>query len=170
MSTALNLTIAVILAICYNVTLNLSKGIQKWGIEGLSLDIIKKGKDDPKLRKRFNVWLFGSIGTIVATVFQFLAQPFAPNSSFVAAFGGIGLMALVIFSYFVLKEDIKKIEVIGIILVMVATIIYGLTASETAATNVDYLRFVYMVVIILGIGFSIGIWSIKHEYKAHAVI
>jgi len=49
-------------------------------------------------------------------------------------------------------------------------VMYGLTANESAATSVDYLRFLYLVVIILVIGFSIGFWSIKHGYKGHAVI
>jgi uncharacterized membrane protein len=164
------LWIAILLALAYNIILNLSKGIQKYGIEGLSVETLKKWRERPELKKKFYFWAIGSIGTSIAVVFQFLAQPYAPNASFVAAFGGIGLMALVIFSYFVLKENIRIPEWIGIIIVVIATSIFGFIADESMATTVDYIALLLMCLIILGLFFLFAIWSYKHEFKGHALI
>ncbi|HMF31960.1 MAG TPA: hypothetical protein VKK79_11120 [Candidatus Lokiarchaeia archaeon] len=169
--TDLNLIYATLLALAYNITLNLSKGVQKWGIEGLSTETLKQWRQRPELKKKFYAWGIGSIGTIVAVVLQVVAQLFTDKSSYIAAFGGIGLMCLVIFSYYVLGESIKVPEKAGIIVVVVATLVFGFTVeAPTATVAVDYVLLTWITVIPLDLLFLIGFASIKHNYKGHAVI
>jgi len=110
------------------------------------------------------------LGTVVASIFQFLAQPFAPNSSFVPAFSGIGLLCLIIFSYFVLNEKLKAPEIIGIILVVVGTLVFGLNAEDTAAAAVDYGKLALLVGIPLGVFIILAVISHKANHKGHAII
>ena len=42
-------------------------------------------------------------------------------------------MCLVIFSYYLLHEKIKRIEVVGIILVIITTITFGFVAEDIPA-------------------------------------
>jgi multidrug transporter EmrE-like cation transporter len=165
-----NLTLAIFFALLYNITLNLSKGTQKYGIEGLSKELLKKWRERPELKRKFIFWTVGSLGTTVAVVFQLLAQPHAPNSSFVAAFGGIGLLALLIFSYYILNERIKKPEIAGALLVVAATLVFGFTAKDVPSTTVDYNKMVLLAIIPLVIMFILAIISYKNGFKGHAVI
>ena len=86
--TNINLTLAIVFALLYNIILFVSKGVQKYGIEGLSIETVKQWKQRPELKRNFLIWGAGSLGTIVATIFQAVAQPFTPNSSFFACFLG----------------------------------------------------------------------------------
>jgi drug/metabolite transporter (DMT)-like permease len=167
----MNLLYATLFGLAYNVTLNLSKGVQKWGIEGLSVDTLKQWKQRPELKKKFYAWGIGSIGTIVAVVFQVVAQFFTDKSSYIAAFGGIGLMCLVIFSYYALHEQIKTPEKVGCVVVVVATLLFGITVeAPTPSTGIDYTLLIVVSVITLGILFLLGFISVRHGYKGHAVI
>ncbi|MCP4761807.1 MAG: hypothetical protein GY870_08495 [archaeon] len=166
-----NLILAVIFSITYAITLNLSKGIQKWGIEGVSVEVLKTGKEDPVIRKKFIAWLIGSMGTGVALLFLFVAQNFAPFSSFVPAFMGIGLLSLIVFSYYILHEKIGISEIIGTIIIMIATLIFGLfqeTSNEDYELNFEL--FFLSTVIPLSILFFLGFWSSKHNFKGHEFI
>ncbi len=79
-------------------------------------------------------------------------------------------MCLVIFSYYFLHEKIKRIEVVGIILVIITTITFGFVAEDIPAVSVDYGTLIIFVITVLGTLFLIGIWSICHNYKGHAII
>jgi multidrug transporter EmrE-like cation transporter len=168
--TEINLTLAIILSLSYTIVLNLSKGIQKYGIEGLSLDTLKKWRSHPELKSKFLSWLIGSAGTVVAAALLLAAQPYVPNSSFPVAFSGIGLMSLVIFSYFILNEGIKAIEIIGTVIILIATLFFGINSGTKTAYEVNYGIFIAMGSISLGAMLLIGLWSIRHNYRGHAVI
>jgi uncharacterized membrane protein len=168
-----NIPLAVMCSILYAVILNLSKGVQKYGIAGLSLETIKRWKERPELKRNFKIWLIGSLGTVVSVIFQFVGQLFVPegNSSFLPAFSGVGLMALVIFSYFMLKEKIRAPEIIGTIIILISTVIYGLSARDAGIeVETDYVLFFYVALIPLIMLFVIGIISVKHNHKGHAII
>ncbi len=167
----MDLVVATILALLSTIILNISKGIQKWGIEGLSLETLKKWRERPELKKRFYAWGIGSLGTIPPAILTVVAQLFTDKSSYVAAFSGIGLMCLVIFSYFVLKEEIRLPEKVGSAIVVIATLIFGITSEEpTAAPNIDYGFFAMITLIPLAGLFCLGWVSIHHGYKGHAII
>lgn len=165
-----NLLIAVLLSLGYAIVLNISKGIQKYGIDGLSIDTLKQWKQRPELKKKFFTWVIGSAGTTGASLLLIIAQPFVPNSSFPVAFSGVGLMCLVIFSYFILNEQIKLPEIIGVFVVLTATLIFGLNAGNRPSTQVDYMRFALLGIPPLVIFLLCGLWSIKNNHRGHAII
>lgn len=170
MSEVTNLPLAILFSVLFTLTLNLSKGIQKYGIAGLSIELIKNWKDHPELRQNFIYWTVGSTGTAVASIFLYLAQLYAPSSSFVAAFSGVGLMALVIFSYFILKEVIRLPEIIGSVLIVIATLLFGLVADEKPTATIDYglLGFIFIIPFLIFIG--VAFWSKRNGRKGHAIV
>lgn len=91
--------------------LYLGKGIQKYAIEGLKVDKSIKSKHS-------GIWIFGLILTTSYMFVQWIALFLAPIN-IIAPLEGIGLIVLVLFSYYVLHEDIYKIQIIGIILIIV---------------------------------------------------
>ncbi len=165
-----SIPLAILFAILYTTTVHLSKGIQKYGIAGLSLETIKQWKTKPEYKKNFSIWLIGSIGTIFGAVFQFFAQQYAPNSSFVPAFTGIGLLSLVIFCHFVLDERIKRIEYLGTIIIVFATFGFTFVALDVPSESIDYGMIVISLAIPLAILCALGYWSAKNDHKGHAVI
>jgi drug/metabolite transporter (DMT)-like permease len=169
----INYTIGITLSLVYAISLSLSKGIQKYGIEGVTPQILKQWKTKPELKRKFYAWGIGSIGTTIAAVVQVVAQNWLPNASFIAAFGGVGLGALAIFSFYVLKEKLKAPEIIGVIIVVVSTIIFtipiaGLVPVE--AEDIDYVKFALLAIIPLACMFLVGIISTKHNFWGHAII
>jgi len=107
----LGLIIGIIAYIC----LYLGKGIQKYAIEGFRNDKSQKGKN-----KR--IWIFGFALTTSYMFIQWIALLYAPLN-IIIPLGGIGLVVLILFSYFVLKEDISHIQIIGIALIITGTLL-----------------------------------------------
>ena len=96
----------------------LGKGIQKYSIEGWKVDKTVKSKHT-------GYFILGTIMTSSYVFIQWAALFFAPVN-IIAPLEGLGLVVLILFSYFVLKEDISKIQIGGIILILTGTIIITL--------------------------------------------
>ena len=78
-------------------------------------------------------WLFGFLLINVQWVFFFFALEWG-SLSLVIPMAGVGLIVLVIFSYFYLKEPITKPEIIAILGIISGVIILGVTSSESEPT------------------------------------
>ena len=79
--------------------LYLGKGFQKYGIEIL--------KEEKSLKNSI-IWIFGTILTSLYMFIQWLALLYAPIN-IIAPLDAFGLIILMLFSYFVLKEGVKRI-------------------------------------------------------------
>ena len=107
--------------------LYLVKGFQKYAIEGF--------KDQGKVKvknKNTGIWIFGTILTSVYMFIQWAALFFAPIN-LIAPIEALGLIVLAFFSYFILKEEISKLQIIGISLIIVGTVLitsFNINASE----------------------------------------
>jgi transporter family protein len=103
---------------------------------------------------------------------QWAALVFAPVN-IIAALEGLGLVVLVLFSYFVLKEEISNIQIIGIILILLGTVFITLFSLNTY--NIQYADFhlvsfiVFMITIII-IEIIAILVSIYNKYKAAGFI
>jgi len=93
--------------------LYLGKGIQKYAIDGLRIyKLIKK--------KTYRIWIFGTLLTAVYFTLEWVALIFAPIN-IIAPLGGCGLLFMLPFSYFVLHEEVYKIQIMGSILIILGT-------------------------------------------------
>ena len=105
--------VRVIIGIIAYVMLYLGKGIQKYAIEGLKIDKSIKSKHS-------GIWMFGLVLTTTYMFIQWLALLFAPVN-IITPLNGIGLIVLLLFSYYKLHEEIYKIQIIGVILIIIGT-------------------------------------------------
>jgi uncharacterized membrane protein len=131
--------------------LYLGKVIQKYAIESF------------KLEKAFNkkhsgIWIGGTILTIIFLIIHWVALLLAPVNA-IAPLEGIGLISFLLFSRILLKEKIIKIEILGIIFIIIGTIFITLFyPSESSILEGDY-NLPYFIVIA-SIVFGVEIISI----------
>jgi drug/metabolite transporter (DMT)-like permease len=143
----------------------LGKGIQKFSIEGWKVDKSVKSKHT-------GYFITGTIMTSAYVFIQWVALVFAPVN-IIAALEGLGLVVLVLFSYFVLKEEISKIQISGIILILLGTVF--ITLFSLNIEDIQYADFnlialnVFMITIIIVEIIAILV-SKYNKYKAAGFI
>lgn len=112
-----DLFLGVFIGVIAYITLYIGKGIQKLAIEGLKVE--KKIKS-----KHSGVWI---VGTILTSSFVFVQwiplSIFHTPMNLIAPLEGIGLVTLLIFSIFILKEKITIMELFGVFLIILGTIL-----------------------------------------------
>jgi len=131
--TAVLTALAIVFAIIANSMLNIGFALQK-----------KAAADLPKIEeqsawqnlKNFltnKTWLFGFFLLNAQWIFFLYALEWG-SLSLVIPMAGVGLIVLVFFSYFYLKEPITKPEIIAILGIIPGVIIMGVTNSESEPT------------------------------------
>ena len=108
--------IGFLIGIIAYTLLYLGKGIQKYSIEGLKKE---------KSWKNSLIWTFGTVLTTLYMFIQWIALLYAPIN-IIAPLDAFGLIILIIFSYYILKERIIKIGIVGILLISLGTIMIPL--------------------------------------------
>ncbi len=100
------------------IAMNVGKGVQK-----MKVHVLTKGKAmfAPENRRDFRIWLIGVITTTASAGLYSYAMKLTEKPSTISSLVGIGLIALVIFAWLVLKEKIGFREIIGCALVVVGT-------------------------------------------------
>ncbi len=131
----------LIIGIIAYVMLYLGKGIQKYAIEGLKIDKSIKSKHS-------GIWIFGLVLTSTYMFIQWLALLFAPIN-IIAPLGGIGLIVLVLFSYYILHEEIYKIQILGVILIIVGTTIVTIFNPNTGEISLGDLSLPLLIAFSL---------------------
>lgn len=122
--------------------------------------------------KHTGYFIFGTILTSTYVFIQWAALIFV-TVNLIAPLEGLGLILLVIFSYFVLKEEILKIQIYGIILILIGTVF--ITAFNFNTVNIQYadfnqasfLTFTITVVIVELLAILVSIFN---HYKLAGLI
>jgi len=135
--------------IAYTI-LYLGKGIQKYAVEGFK----DQGKVNVK-DKNTGIWIIGTILTSIYMFIQWAALFLAPIN-LIAPIEAIGLIVLVIFSFYILKEDISKLQIIGIGLIIIGTILitlFNVNSSEVEFNDFQIELFLIFSLTIIFIEF-----------------
>ena len=154
----------LILGIIAYISLYLGKGVQKFAIEGYKDRGKYKGK-----AKNTGIWIFGTILTSLYMFIQWVALLFAPIN-LIAPIEGLGLVILILFSYYILKESISKSQIFGIIMIIGGTIQITLFNENPSSVPFSALNFELLVlfsVIIFVI--ELIIFSISKYYNLKAL-
>ncbi|MHA1791678.1 MAG: hypothetical protein ACTSVI_03470 [Promethearchaeota archaeon] len=122
--------LGIFLSILGTVFLNVGKGVQRLGAETLGKEMLKKWKTDPKEKKKIIIWIIGSLMTAVSSVFSFAAAFFLDRPSTAVALSGIGILSVVLFAAYVIKEHITPAQLTGIIIIVVGTALLGIDYPE----------------------------------------
>ena len=144
----LRILIGLIIGILAYSMLYLGKGIQKFGIEGYKYDKKVKVKS-----KNTFWWTFGTILTTISMFVHWSALLFAPIN-IIAPLEGIGLIALILYSYFLLKEKITKTQIIGISSIVIGTVLVPLFNINTGIieyTDFNGINFVIFILVVLSL-------------------
>jgi drug/metabolite transporter (DMT)-like permease len=154
------LIIAIFLGILSYSMLNIGMGLQKKG--AFSLPKIEKQSILGNLKGFFTnkFWVIGFTLVQIQWVFLTLALDLA-SVSIITPLMSVGMVALVIFAYFYLKEPITKIEIIGISIIIIGIMLFGVTSREQE--EIEDFNYVLQhlskgaSIIFLGIVFSFSI-------------
>lgn len=164
MAFSIEIISGLLLGIFAYISLYLGKGIQKFAIEGYKDRGKYKGKG-----KNTGIWIFGTILTSLFMFIQWIALLYAPIN-IIAPIEGLGLVVLVIFSYFILKESISKSQIFGIILIIIGTIEITLFNENPSSVPFNALNFELLTIIsIILIAIEIAVFSFSKYYKLKAI-
>ncbi|MFW9924059.1 MAG: DMT family transporter [Candidatus Thorarchaeota archaeon] len=126
--------LAIFLGILSYSLLNVGMGLQKKAAAELpKIDKTGVGKNFKNFFTN-KTWLIGFSMVQIQWIFLTLALDLAPISV-ITPLMSVGMVTLVIFSYFYLKEKISRIEIIGIIAIIIGIVILGITNPETEVTQ-----------------------------------
>lgn len=131
---------------------NVGMGLQKW-----SVDMTPKAEAGTQKWLWIGVWILGLLAQAVVVVLGSWALTIG-NASTLGGFAGLGLIALALFSHFVLKERIVKKEMIGMALIVAGTIVLGIYShgSQSGDVHMESNRMtiffaVYLTAVAIGI-------------------
>ena len=143
----------VLIGIVAYIMLYIGKGIQKYAIEGFKVDKTIKSKHS-------GVWIGGTILTALFVFVQWIPLSLLHTPmNMIAPLEGIGLITLLIFSFFVLKEKISIIEAIAVILIITGTILINVVAVTPEELQRESANFVIFGIIL---GVMIGVFGLLY--------
>ncbi|MCK4238344.1 MAG: EamA family transporter [Candidatus Lokiarchaeota archaeon] len=149
-----NIFLGILFGLFNTIQLHLAKGMERYGI-----DIFSRDKSLKEKGKKPLIYVIGIILNYTLFIYQILGNAFSTATVFSSVFG-IGVIILMIFSKYILKEKIKKIEYIGAVLIIIGTIVVGYTLFELEIyyqdiglnqSNINWVNFIIVMIIFSGI-------------------
>ncbi len=164
--------LAILLGLLAYAVLNIGLVLEKKGADTLPAIEATSAWGNMKNFLGCKIWLLGLILTSMQWVFLFWALALAPLS-LITPLLGVGLAVLTIFSHFYLHETIKRIELMGIGIIIVGIALIGSTAlPETSEYTVQEMFGLFgtapALLFLLGISVAAALlcsYSILKEYK-----
>ena len=109
----------IVISATSTIALNVGKGIQK-----MKVDVLTRGRDmfSKENRPDLTIWILGVMTTASSIGLYSYAMKLTDKPSTVSACTGLGLIALVIFARYVLKEKVGRKEITSCAMIMLCTI------------------------------------------------
>jgi len=126
---------------------NISQASQKLGI--LKMKHSKK--------KGILIWGTATAGTGFSTLILLLAVSLG-QVSLVGAMAGTGLVSMIVFSRFILKDSVSRNEVAGVILILISAVFIGLFAQNTSQTVIEIRLLSIKLIIVSSV--YIALWFV----------
>ncbi len=135
-----DLFFGVLIGLIAYISLYIGKGIQKYAIVGLQEEKTIKSKHS-------GIWIFGTVLTALFVFIQWIPLAvFHTPMNLIAPLEGIGLITLLVFSFFVLKESISKEEIAAVILIITGTILINVVAKDPVElVKSDFARNAFLI-------------------------
>jgi hypothetical protein len=154
-----NIWIGLIFGIVGTVVLHISKAMERQGIEIFDQIRAKLKNTESGIEggaKKPTIYMIGFILNQTIIIWMMIGTMYAPPSYYTSVFG-LGLIALMIYSALVLKEEIQRIEYIGSIVLVFGTLILGYDGIRQeglvmADINVNLVMIIAASYFILGMG------------------
>ncbi|MCG3220002.1 MAG: hypothetical protein H7641_01360 [Candidatus Heimdallarchaeota archaeon] len=166
-SSSVGLFLGVLIGLVGYISQYIGKGIQKYAIEGFKIDRTIKSKHS-------GIWIFGTVLTSLFVFIQWIPLAiFHTPMNLIAPLEGIGLVTLLLFSFFVLKESISKTEVLSIVLILAGTVLINIFVKdpiELEYTDFFLNAFLIAVGIFLFICIPIVIYAFRKPSNFFGII
>jgi len=158
-----SLLFATLLGIAQAILLNVAKGMQKTAIGN------KQPIDHRQRRINQFVWVLGTILIVISTFVLMQAEMFG-YLAVIASMTGVGIISVVLFSYFILKEQIRRNELIGICLIIIGTFAVPLFSNNNPGGSIDNWGVTFYSVFLIIFCVSVAIYTFKSEKRFFGII
>ncbi|HMF30636.1 MAG TPA: DMT family transporter [Candidatus Lokiarchaeia archaeon] len=141
--TMANIILGVLITLLSQAMGNIGQVLEKKGVDMLPKIEDTSAKQNIKNFAKNKIWLLGLILATAAWYVYLPALAFA-DLSLLSPLAGVGLIILVVFSRYYLKERISKVEVAGMALIIVGVVILGVTiTSEGPDRTLDEVNVIF---------------------------
>ncbi|MFX1470230.1 MAG: hypothetical protein ACFFB8_16425 [Promethearchaeota archaeon] len=141
----MSVVLGIFFGILNTLILHLAKAMERHGIE-----IFSRKKSFKEKGKKPLIYIIGFTLNNTVFIWQILGTSFASAAVFSSVFG-LGLILLMLYSHYILHEEIIKSELVGAILIIVGTTMVGFfyIIEPQISGNVNYVNFFILIIIIL---------------------
>ncbi len=149
----IDLFFGILLGLIAYILLYIGKGVQKYAITGLQTDKTLKSKHS-------GVWIFGTVLTVSFLGLHWVSLAvFHTNVNIIAPLEGVGLVSLLVFSFFVLKEKLTKWELGGTLLIITGTVLITVFYGEPTELLYSDFNLIFFLIILGAFVIPIGVLS-----------
>jgi len=169
--------LAIIMAILAYSSLNIGLALEKKGAS--SLPHVETISFWQNLKNFFTnkTWLFGFLLTVLSFIFLVVAMN-QGSLSVVAPLQAVGLVSLVLFSYFYLREPLSSLELFAIVLIILGVILLGVTnpAEDASYSLVEVnqsfltLKAILFVALLTGLMIGAMLFSVFRKFQLGSII
>lgn len=137
--------LGLIFGMISTLCVHLGKAMERHGIE-----TFKRGKKLKEKGKKPLIYFIGVIFNQSVVLWQIIAMQYTSAAVFASVFG-LGLVLLMLYSHFILHEDIHKPEILGSILIIIGTTMIGFiqVIEPPNAENVNYDKLYFALIIFM---------------------
>jgi hypothetical protein len=168
-----NKLIAMAFGLIGTIVFHISKGMQQHGIEILkhiSHILLKKTKPGTLyLKKKTIIYTSGVFLNNTVGIWIILANRFAPASYYTSMYG-VGLIALMIYSSKILKDDLNRSEYIGSALVVIGTLVLGIEGvfrKNVIPSAINEMTVVYLTIIFFAVSIGMLLFVFNRKSSLH---
>jgi len=155
----MTVVLGLIFGIVNTLVLHLAKAMERHGIE-----IFSRKKSFKEKGKKPLIYIIGFVLNNTVVIWQIIGTTFASAAVFSSVFG-LGLILLMLYSHYILHEEIDITELIGAILIIIGTTMVGFfyIMEPQITGTINYVNF-FMLILIMIVLFSVLIgfsWKTK---------
>ena len=168
-----NSAIALAYGIIGSVLFNVSKGMQRQSIDALSFFFPKNANGQreaqpPRSAKKMALYATGFVLNNSLGFFAILANRHAPSSYYTSMFG-VGIIALMLYSGFVLKEPIHPLQYAGAVVLTLGTLLLGYDGIVRENVNMGQIN-LPAAGIVIAASFLVGFALLLYAHRAGSLL
>ena len=164
------LWLVILYGLLSTIQLHISKAMERHYIDAFKVvkeQMNKKDKSipiDPNDKRTFYLYVVALILNNTVLIYSILAGAEGLSPTYFSSVFGIGLIGLMIYSHYVMKEKTQKVEIIGAIVLVFGTLVIGfesLSRPEYDMTSISATSTIIVIVVFLLVG--AGLMSIAFK-------